>query len=225
MRFYAHSFFKNILLSSTPFNYLIEYEDYNLKEALSVIIPDPVPTTGLVSSSAPLPHQEDERTFLSLHLFKLYRRHSTIPLQFLTQPSAAIQNCTFDHLIWSKRKWNKIWKSKLFVLNPITVPVPTIETTFHGTLLHIHLTTEHLTSSTPQFAQGTLITIKGDDTSHVRYVVEWCEHTDSRNAYLNVVGMGQHGNPCPYNDPLYPAFLLVVPLYLLDVQTRTYAPL
>jgi len=149
MWFYLHSFFKNLLLPSTPFNNLIEYEDYDLKEALSTIIPDPVPTTGLVSSSTHLPRQEDEQTFLSLHLFKLYRRHSIIPLQFLTQTSTAIQNCTFEHPIWSKQKWNKIWKSKPFVLNPITVPVPTIETTFHGTLLHIHLTTEHLTSSTP----------------------------------------------------------------------------
>jgi hypothetical protein len=225
------------LFSITSLNNLIERKDFNtkkafeehdskdydLKEALNAVDPESVSTTEQASSSAFLPYQKFNQTYLSRHLYRLYNHHSTIPLQFLTQPSPNIQNCTFAHPIWSRRKWSKIWKSKPIMLNPITVPLPTIETVFHGTLLRIHLTTAHLTTLTLPFAQGTLITFKGDDTSHTRYVVEWCEQKDEHYAYLKVIGMGQYGNPCPYNDPFFPAFLLIIPLHFSNVRTRPYS--
>jgi hypothetical protein len=197
-----------ILLPSMPFNNFVETEDYDLEEALKSIVPDTAP---VVSQSTSSQGSQVYTSYPSFCLLRLCRHHTTIPLQFLTQPSPTVWNCTFEHPQWTQSKWNTIWKSKPFVLDPINIPVPVIESTFHGALLRIQLTEEHLPPTAPLLIQGTTIVFEGDEFSDNRYVVEWCEKIENQNAYLKVVGMDKNRYPHPYNDPRYPTFILVVP--------------
>ena len=206
--------FIQYLLSSTPFNNFIETEDYDIQEALRSIVPDPIP----IILQRTLSYQSHPRPYLSYELFQLYRQPHTIPLQFLTQPFPIVHNCTFTHPEWPLHEWNKIWESKPLMLKPTNIPLPTVEDTFPGALLRIHLTQEHLSATVPLIMQGTTIAFKGDDRTYARYVVEWCERIEDHIAYLKVVSMGKFQNPHPYNDPLNPAFILVIPSRFLSVS-------
>jgi hypothetical protein len=222
--------FFQFLLQSAPYNNFIEMQDLNVDAMLEAEEDDPsglylkeaLGTTEPDTFSLPLQNLAASRpAFLSFSLSQLYQNHCTIPFPSLTQTSSKVQNCTFEHPEWPKRKWNAIWESKPFVLDPIVIPAPTVEETIHGVLLRIHLTAEHLPAQCPQFEQGTIVTFKGDYTSDVRYVVEWCKLIKGNNAYLKVVATGKNRYPYPFNDPQYPAFLLIVPSYLSLVKFQS----
>jgi len=217
MQFKSFFSFTRNLLPSTPFNNFVEIDDYNLEEALRSIVPDPTPKISRRSSTEWM----ESRSYLSHIFFQLYRQHCTIPLQFLTQPSSTIRNCTFEHPRWSFSEWYNIWESKPIMLNPSIIPPPTIEETFHGALLRVHLTHRHLSTTTALFAHGTTIAFEGDDRSQARYVVEWCERIEDNIVYLKVVGMDRLQNPYPYNDPNFPAFILAIPLPFFTSQPTT----
>jgi hypothetical protein len=198
--------FNNLLPRSTPYDTTCDKQDYNFEKAPRSILPD----TKVADSLYP-----------SLLLSHLYEDYSTIPLQFLTEASPSIRNCTSKHPKW--RNWDATWKSLPVELDPAVIPVPTIENTFHGILLRIHLSAQHLTitTTTPRFAQGTIIHFKGDDTSRARYIVEWCEQVKDGNAYFKVVAVDKHQNPFPFNDPQFPSFILIVPFTFCFLESRT----
>ena len=156
--------------------------------------------------------QERSPSYFSAYVFQLYSSIDSIPLRLDNKLLSSPQFRTYDHPTWNNV--TVIWQIEPYVLNPELLPPPSYEANFHGALFRL----------TPEFSdrvfgiqvirQGTSFVFKGYDNPSVRYVVEWCQWKDKQHAYLKVVGMRLPGHPYPYNDPIHPSFILVVPVGL-----------
>lgn len=214
-------------LPSAPYNNLVEEQDYNLEEALKAVVPSSdTSETYETPSGTPCDDHIAQRplrspSYLSQFLLLSYNHPDTIPLRFHFNTSPSSHHRTISHPQW--RKWNAVWNAAPIELDTTFIPQPTIEETLYdeetpySLLLQLHLAEKDLPRPLPLFKQGTTIVFKGDDTSNVRYVVEWSQKTEGDEEYLVVVATSKNRFPYPYNDPNFPTFTLVVPSYLSNV--------
>ena len=145
----------------------------------------------------------------------LYSCSHNFPFALNGQRQLTPEFHVYDHPLWSN--WHALWNMKPFELDPMHLSIPSYETEFQGVLFRLFLNPSHQILGSPIFHQGATLVFKGYNDPHNRYVIEWCQQKDHRYAYLKVVGTSKHGNPLPYNDPLYPSFILVVPRNLSTV--------
>ena len=126
----------------------------------------------------------------------------------------------YTHPIWPD--WSGIWKLNTLELDPNLFPFPTLEDKCHGAQFQIQPIFSHAIFGIPLICQGTSFVFKGFEDPSVRYIVEWCQWTDIKYAYLKVVGTRISGHPYPYNDPRHPTFILRVPI---NIAATPFPPL
>jgi len=216
-------------LPSMPYNNLIEDQNYTVAEALEAIAPSfrhkqlRRHALSLPEIRAKYRKRLETSTYLSSCLFSWHQYPTPTPFFLDTSSLKLSQCCTLEHPKW--HDWMTIWDRMPLVLNPLLIPVPTLEETFRGALLRLHLTEEHLPQSHGVlFEQGTTIVFRGDRTTQTRYVVEWKEKADAHHAFLKVVGTNKRSRPRPYDDPQYPTFILIVPLHRSSVISLPSPP-
>jgi hypothetical protein len=154
-------------------------------------------------------------SYFELYVVILYSCSHNFPFALNGQRQLTPEFHVYDHPLWSN--WHALWNMKPFELDPMHLSIPSYETEFQGVLFRLFLNPSHQILGSPIFHQGATLVFKGYNDPHNRYVIEWCQQKDHRYAYLKVVGTSKHGNPLPYNDPLYPSFILVVPRNLSTV--------
>jgi hypothetical protein len=124
---------------------------------------------------------------------------------------------TYDHPF--ETNWKQTWNTPPIVLDPEFIPDPILEFAFNRALFRLQLLPLYIQAFHKALIihQFTTITFKGYESSHSRFIVEWCQWMDEEYAYLKVVGINSLGIPFSYNDPDYPTFILAVPICFTDV--------
>jgi hypothetical protein len=107
-----------------------------------------------------------------------------------------------------------IWKADPLIIDPAVSLRLSFEEECHGAQFRIQPEFTTASFGVPALVQGTSFIFKGHEDFRIRYVVEWCQWTDDKNAYLKVVGMNVAGLEYPYNDHAHPTFILVAPRQL-----------
>jgi hypothetical protein len=107
-----------------------------------------------------------------------------------------------------------VWKADPLIIDPAISLRLSFEEECHGAQFRIQPEFTTASFGVPVLVQGTSFIFKGHEDPRIRYVVEWCQWTDDKNAYLKVVGMNVAGLEYPYNDHAHPTFILVAPRHL-----------
>jgi hypothetical protein len=155
------------------------------------------------------PEHEVPASYFAPYVSDLCSSASSVPLRLDLESLSSLEFRTYNHPTWSD--WPTLWATDPYEFDPKCLPSPSYETDFHGALFRLTLDFTNRVPRHLPIYQGTSFVFKGYDNPFVRYIVEWRQLTIDNYAYLKVVGMRECGNPYPYNDPIHPSFILVVP--------------
>ena len=154
--------------------------------------------------------REVPASYFAPYVSDLCSSASSVPLRLDLESLSSPEFRTYDHPTWSD--WSALWMIDPYEFDPEYLPFPSYETDFHGALFRLTLECSDRVPRHLTIYQGTSFVFKGYDNPFVRYIVEWRQLTINNYAYLKVVGMRVCGYPYPYNDPIYPSFILVIPM-------------
>jgi hypothetical protein len=115
--------------------------------------------------------------------------------------------------------WEKIWATPPIVLEPLRLHAPAKEDKFQSAQFRLYFFAENITDIYPQvpIEQGTTLVNRLGNPSNARFIVERCQWVYNHRAYLKVVGITEQGVPFPYNHPVFPSFILVIPVCVCSV--------
>jgi hypothetical protein len=191
-----------------------ELESITLDEALKCLSPDLVshkPKNQTLRLRQRLRHPETH-TFFSPHMHRLFSSPDTIPIHCDSEDRTIAPFKTYPHPTWLHQSLTKLGSSLVLDSTIVSEPVPELD--FRSTMFRLYLADNLVVQ--PLY-QGTRILFKGYEDSNGCHIIEWSQLEDD-HAYLKVVSWSHNRAPFPYNDPLYPSFILVVPAHLSQVE-------
>ena len=134
------------------------------------------------------------------------------PPSFELKPNFA----SFPPLAFSEDSWSHQLTTPSVYLPSYDMSSPILENMFKGVSFHIHVYPQ---KSLPIFQRGTIITLPNTFIQqNYFYVVEWCQFIEDKYAYLRVNCRDRDQNVVPAYDPIFPAFILAIPLECCDVE-------
>jgi hypothetical protein len=146
------------------------------------------------------------------YVLSFFKSLSYDPSTFLRTDSESLALPRFrqyPHPVWKNK--SVIWDLDPLIIDSDTSLRLSLEEECHGAQFRIQPKFTNVIYELPVLSQGTSFVFKGHEDPRIRYVIEWCQWMDVKNAYLKVVGMNKAGLEYPYNDPAHPTFILVAP--------------
>ena len=158
-------------------------------------------------------------SFFYSYYLQLFLSPEDIPFYVDSEDDVAPTYQTYPPPTWIQHLSNPL--EPPLMLDPSRIPAPTDESTFRTSLFRLDLSqSPHLLSLlTCHLRQGTPVYFKGFEYEEGHHIVEWCQLVEDDRAYLKVVGWRRDRTRYPYQDPLYPSFILVIPASLSQVET------
>ena len=156
-------------------------------------------------------------------LFSILSRFSyleppDLPLDDGRAPKPLVQYQTYPHPSFVEN-WEEIWATPPIILYPLRPHQPVAEDKFLSVRGRLYLFAENILDIYEQIPikQGTTLVERQSSTLHARFIVERCQWVHNHKAYLKVVGITQHKKTLPYNHPVFPSFILVIPVCVSNV--------
>jgi len=152
----------------------------------------------------------------------LYRTRE-LPVNHLDPRYADQWPVGFDKIL----EWPSVWKGKTLhidkFLEEVRHPCPTSYTTaiqesnYRGTPWRLHIDGLKASRGMPILRHGMVISYRGSNTAHLRYIIDHCIYQDKTIAYLKVFCFNLDQDVCE-PDSTRPLFLLTVPIEYCAVR-------
>lgn len=171
--------------------------------------------TRLYSEVAKTPGPE---SFFSIQASASFYEPPDLPLHDERLTGPLVQYKVYPHPSFEKN-WKKIWAAPPIIISRLRPRTPAIEDKFEAAQFRLYFSADdinHIYQQAP-FVQGTTLIDHQTSPPYARFIVEQCQWVHNHQAYLKVVGISKYGMTFPYDDPVFPSFILVVPVCVCQV--------
>jgi hypothetical protein len=171
--------------------------------------------TRLYSEVAKTP---EPASFFSILTSASFYEPPDLPLDNGRPTESLVQYKTYPHPSLVKN-WKKIWAAPPIVINRLNPCTPAIEDKFQSAMFRLYFSAEdiHCIYRQTPFVQGTTLIDRQSSPTYARFIVEGCQWVHNHQAYLKVVGITRFRTTLPYDHPVFPSFILVVPVCVSQV--------